>query len=104
MQTKKKFQYIGKSEWQINICLNTYRSHIKYLEIEKLLPVEKHFLLPNHDFERDAVYRLIEKIEHTERDDARAIVEKRECAWMTDLQTIYPNELNSRFTNPLMKY
>ena len=53
---------------------------IKNLEVEKLLPVEKHFLLPNHDFERDAVYTLIEKIEHTERDDARAILEKRECA------------------------
>ena len=99
-----KLQYIGKSEWQFNIRLNNYRSHIKNLEIEKLLPVEKHFLLPNHDFERDAVYTLIEKIEHTERDDARAILEKRECAWMTHLQTIYPNGLNSRFTNPLMKY
>ena len=62
------------------------------------------FLLPNHDFECDAVYIRIEKIEHTERDDTRAILEKRECAWMTHLQTIYPNGLNKRFTNSLMKY
>ena len=56
-----KLQYIGKSEWQFNIRLNKYRSHIKILEIKKLLPVKKHFLLPNHDFERDAVYTLIEE-------------------------------------------
>ena len=56
-----KLQYIGKSVWQFNIRLNNYSSQIKNLEIEKLLPVEKHFLLPNHDFERDAVYTLIKK-------------------------------------------
>ena len=46
---------------------------MKNLEIEKLLLFEKHFLLPNHDFERDAAYTLIEKIEHTERDDTSTI-------------------------------
>ena len=45
----------------INICFNNYRSHINNLFIEKLLPVERDFLLPCHDFERDAVYKLIEK-------------------------------------------
>ena len=75
-----------------NSTYTNYRSHIKNLEIEKLLPVEKRFLLPNHIFfERDAVYTLIDKIENTARYDARAVLEKRESAWMTHLQAIHSN-------------
>ena len=101
---KCKLQYVGKSEWQFNIRLNNYRSHIKNCDINKLLPVEKHFLLPNHNFEQDAIYTIIEKIENTEREDAKKILEKRESAWMTHLQTISPNGLNSRLTNTFLKY
>ena len=71
-----KLQYIGKSKWQFNIHLNDYCLHIKNQEIKKLLPVEQHFLLPNHDFEHDAVYALIEKIENTENINNMMMIEQ----------------------------
>ena len=112
VKVNSSFIYLNVSNVNYNILENPNGNstsaliiiaHTKNPEMKKLLTVEKHFLLPNHNSERDATYTIIEKIENIERDDAKKVLEKRENTWMTHLQTIYPNGLNSRITNPLSK-
>ena len=48
----------------------------KNFEIEKLLPVDIHFLLSNHIIERNAIHILMDKMVDTEREDARVVLDK----------------------------
>ena len=58
-------QYIVKSEWPPNNRLNNYRYRIKSLDHNKLLPIEQHFCLANHDFNTYARFTIIKRIEKT---------------------------------------
>ena len=93
-------QYVGKSEWPFNIRLNNYRHRIKSTDHHKLLPVEQHFHLANHNFSRDAKFTIIERIEKNVSDEITSILESHEDSWILRLKTLYPNGLNSKLNHP----
>ena len=92
-------QYIGKSEWPFNIRLNNYRHRIKSNNLDNLLPIEKHFKLPNHSFSADAKFTIIEKIEIIRTFKLTHILEKRENFWIKRLNTLLPYGLNTKLNN-----
>ena len=93
-------QYVGKSEWPFNFRLNNYRHRIKSTDYDKLLPVEQHFRLSNHDFARDAKFTIIEKIEKNVSDELTSILESHEDNWILRLRTLTPNGLNGKLNHP----
>ena len=93
-------QYVGKSEWPFNFRLNNYRHRIKSTDHHKLLPVEQHFHLANHNFSRDAKFTIIERIEKNVSDEITSILESHEDSWILRLKTLYPNGLNSKLNHP----
>ena len=92
-------QYIGKSEWPFNIRLNNYRHRISSTHTDNLLPCEKHFKLPNHNFATDAKFTIIEKIVKTSNTNAKKILEKRENFWISKLVTLTPKGLNTKLNS-----
>ena len=93
-------QYVGKSEWPFNFRLNNYRHRIKSTDYDKLLPVEQHFRLANHDFAKDAKFTIIEKIEKNISDGITSILESHEDSWILRLRTLTPNGLNGKLNHP----
>ncbi len=98
--TRCSKQYVGKSEWPFNFRLNNYRHRIKSTDYDKLLHVEQHFRLANHDFSKDAKFTIIEKIEKNVSGEITSILESHEDNWMLRLKTLSPNGLNSKLNHP----
>ena len=94
-------QYVGKSETQFNLRLNLYRNRIYSARHNSLTPVEKHFKELGHDFNRDATFVIIERIEHNSPEKIPTIIKKHEDAWVLRLHTLLPNGLNVRLNNPI---
>ena len=93
-------QYIGKTEWSFNIRLNNYRYRIKSTNTSNLLPCEKHFKLASHDFEKDAKFTIIEKIEKIDdKTMAKSTLLRREDFWILKLNTLHPHGLNTKVSN-----
>ena len=91
---KCSIQYIGKSEWPFNQRLNKHRFDVTDINAQE---ADKHFNQPQHIFERDAKFTLIEKIKNLEGD--KEIIRKRakirENFWIKELKTIHPHGLNT---------
>ena len=89
-------QYIGKSETPFNIRLNNHRKDSK-----KPNPILacKHFQSPNHIFQRDAQFLLIEQIKKKSNniESIKTILKKRENFWIKELQTLHPGGLNMEY-------
>ena len=59
--------------------------------------IEKHFEWKNHDFNREAKFTIIDKIERESSDNITEFTGTREDKWiMTLLQTLFPTELNNK--------
>ena len=76
---KCKLQYVGKSEFPMNIRIN---SHRKEVSREDVIPATRHFSEAEHDFNDHATF-IIEQIKFDKTSDAskkdkRAILEKRD--------------------------
>ena len=87
-------QYVGKSETTFNIHLNNHRKDVKD---SSALPVDKHFTLPGHDFNKNAKLTLIEKLTNTNKVATETLKERlknRENFWIIKLRTLTPNRLN----------
>ena len=93
-------QYIGKCETQgMNKRLNTHRSDAKKSDS---IPVDKHFLLPNHNFDRDFKLILIESIGNANmtKEQIRETLLKREDFWIRKLGTLEPHGFNIGLNYP----
>ena len=93
-------QYVGRSEWPFYFRLNNYRHRIKSTEYNKLLPVEQHFRLPNHDFNKDAKCTIIERIEKSQPYVITRTLETHEDNWILRLKTLAPHGLNNKLNHP----
>jgi len=85
----KRNQYVGQTCRPLSHRVAGHRARCK---IKINLPVYKHFTEPDHNFERDAGFTILEKTTTEKLDD-------RERHWITTLDTVYPKGLNSRFDN-----
>ena len=91
--------YVGKSEPPTNLRMNGHRSDAKKTD---KLAVDTHFGQPGHNFERDAKFTIIEKIEKTnlQKEEITNLLLRREDFWMKRLQTIEPNGFNQGLNFP----
>ena len=90
---KCNLQYIGKSEWPMNIRINNHRKDVKN---PQSIPVCQHFAQPDHSFNRDAKFTLIESIRNKSYNKTAMTLKlkERENFWMRELKTLQPYGLN----------
>ena len=90
---KCRIQYTGKSEWPMNIRINKHRFDVTSADG---LPACQHFNLPDHKFERDSEFIIIEKLQNTNgtKEDIRNRLKQRENFWIRELRTLKPWGLN----------
>lgn len=96
MECKKcKIQYIGKCERNFNERLNKHRSDANNPKPDTI-PACKHFSNTHHNFNRDAIFTIIEKIEDQTKtpEEKHNIILRRENFWITKLQTLKPKGMN----------
>ena len=86
-------QYVGKSEWPMNIRVNKHRNDVLRTDA---IPVCRHFSQCNHSFIDHARFTIIEQLEDQGKSLAtlRKILEEREDFWIQRLQTLTPNGFN----------
>ena len=98
--SKCKIQYIGKSESKFNLRINIYRHKITSPNPSNLLPVEQHFRAQDHDFNVDAKFTIIEKLEKNTLPNKSKILELHEDFWIKKLKTLAPHGLNTKLNHP----
>ena len=91
-------QYIGKSEWPMNIRLNKHRNDVRRTDA---IDVCKHFNQATHNFNKNAKITIIEQIKNQNKDPQliRKILEKREDFWIKELKTLHPYGFNKELNN-----
>ena len=93
-------QYVGKCEvQQMNRRINTHRSDAKRTDS---IPVDKHFLEPGHDFNRDFKLIIIEAMGNPNmtNEQVRETLLRREDFWIKKLNTLEPHGFNERLNFP----
>ena len=91
---KKCFiQYVGKTEWPFNQRLNKHRFDVPVPDAPQ---IDQHFNQAGHNFDRDAKFTLIEKLNNLDGDKEtkRKRIKTRENFWIKELKTLQPNGLN----------
>ena len=86
-------QYAGKAQTAFNLRLNNHRKDVRRINA---IRADRHFNCPNHDFNRDAKFTVIEELKNTDtfdKEKVKYILEKREDFWMIKLKTIHPMDL-----------
>ena len=79
-----RLQYVGKSEWPMNIRINKHRNDVPRTDS---LDVCKHFQKTGHDFEKHAKFTIIEELKDKNKSllTMRKLLEERENAWIIKL-------------------
>ena len=89
----KKSQYVGKSEYNLNLRTNTHRNDVWRTDGP---PYDKHFQMPGHDFNAHTKFTIIEEVcnESLSKLKIRSLLEHREDFWILKLQTLSRQGLN----------
>ena len=92
---KCNIQYVGKTITPFNVRLNNHRTDSKNPNSDTA-PSDLHFSDNQHDFNRDAMFTVIEKIEAFSKtnEEKELILLKRENFWIKTLKTLTPKGLN----------
>ena len=93
-------QYVGKVETQgANKRINKHRNDAKRPDS---IGIDKHFLEPGHDFDRDFRMIVIEEISQSNmtKEQTRQTLLRREDFWIKQLETLEPNGFNDRLNFP----
>ena len=86
--------YVGKVEDQrVHKRINKHRNDSKN---PNSIPVDRHFLLPGHNFERDFKLTVIEAVvkPNLTKERMRDLLKRREDFWIMKLGTLQPNGFN----------
>ena len=91
-------QYVGKSEWPMNIRMNKHRNDALK---EDAIPICRHFNQCSHNFRDHARFTIIEQLNDQGKSlqTMRKILEARENFWIKRLGTLAPNGLNQGLNN-----
>ena len=83
----------------MNLRMNGHRSDSKNC---RELAVDIHFGQPDHNFEKDARFTIIEKVKKSnfQKEELTDLLLRREDFWMVHLQTIEPNGFNKGLNFP----
>ena len=68
------------------------------MDHSKLIPVEQHFRSNDHDFNRDAKFTIIERIEKDI--NIKSVIEKQENKWINKIKSYNPFGLNIKRNGP----
>ena len=93
-------QYVGKAQTVFNLRLNNHRKDVRRTDA---IRADRHFNCPDHEFNRDAKFTVIEELKNTDTFDKKKvkyILEKGEDFWMIKLKTIHPDGLNDGLNHP----
>ena len=95
----KKSQYVGKSEYSVNLRINTHRNDVWRTDGP---PYDKHFQMLGHNFNPDAKFTIIEEVYNTSLSKLkiRSLLEHKEEFWISKLQTLSPQGLNISLNYP----
>ena len=85
----EKSQYVGKSEYSLNLRMNTHRNDVWRKDCS---PCDKHFQMPGHNFNVHAKFTMIEEVcnKSLSKLKIRSLLEHREDFWILRLQTLSP--------------
>ena len=72
-----KLQYVGKSEWAMNIRINKHRNDVFRIDG---LDCDRHFRETGHDFDKNAKFTIIEELKDKSKSPLamRKLLEQRE--------------------------
>ena len=93
-------QYVGKVESQgASLRINKHRNDAKR---EDSIGIDRHFMLPGHDFDRDFRLIVIEEISdrNLTKEQTRLALLRREDFWIKKLETLEPDGFNDRLNFP----
>ena len=93
-------QYVGKVETQgTSLRINKHRNDAKR---DDSIGIDRHFLQPGHDFDRDFRLIVIEEITNRNltKEQTRTALLRREDFWIKKLGTLEPNGYNDRLNFP----
>ena len=98
-----QIQYVGKSEWPMNIRVNKHRYDANQPDS---IDVCQHFQSPGHCFESHAKFTIIEELKQKNRPKhiMRKILEQREDSWVVKLRTLSPDGFNKELNDPTTPY
>ena len=90
----EKSQYVGKSEYSLNLKMNTHRNDV--------WRTDKHLQMPGHNFNAHAKFTIIEEVcnKSLSKFKIRSLLEHREDFWILKLQTISLQDLNISLNYP----
>ena len=91
--------YVGKCETPMNLRINTHRADSKKITS---IPVDQHFLVHGHIFNKHARFTIIETVSrpNLSKEQATQLLLKREDFWMIKLNTLKPNGFNEALNFP----
>ena len=83
----------------MNLRINGHRSDSKKSD---KLAVDTHFAQPGHNFDKDAKFTIIEKVQKPslQKDEVADLLLLREDFWKKQLQTIQPQGFNHGLNFP----
>ena len=89
----EKSQYVGKSEYSLNLRIKTHRNDIFRKDGP---PCDKHFQMPGHTFNVHAKFTIIEEVSYKSLSNLKihSLLEHREDFWIFKLQNLSPQGLN----------
>ena len=98
-----KLQYVGKSEWPMNIRINKHRNDVFRIDG---LDCDKHFQETGHNFDKNAKFTIIEELKDKNKSPLamRKLLEQREDAWIIKLRTLGPDGFNKGLNDPTLPY
>ena len=95
----EKSQYVGKSEYSLNLRMNTHRNDVWRTNGP---PCDKHFQMPRYNFNVLAKSTITEEAYNKSLSKLKihSLLEHREDFWILRLQTLSPQILNISLNHP----
>ena len=95
----EKAQYVGKPEYSLNLRINTHRNDVWRTDCP---PCDKHFQMPDHNFNAHAKFTIIEEVynKSLSKLKIRSLLEHREDFWILKLQTLSLQGINISLNYP----
>ena len=95
----EKSQYVGKSEYSLNLRINTHRNDVWRTDGP---PCDKHFQMPDHNFNAHTKFTITEEVcnKSLSKLKIRSLLEHREDFWILKFQPLSSQVLNISLNYP----